>query len=165
LGREDSNFCISELRRWLIKERKTGQKEWRGVEAWHGREAVYPHEVQHHFRKCACCTVWRARDSIMTAPTFLRCRGPAGCLYSGTPCRRRSLISMARASCSRWQGSRVFSMSQASHNILSGRVAAGSISMNDAESYLSVTLGRSKGSQRFARVIQASRRRMKCSRS
>ena len=40
-----------------------------------------------------------------------------------------------------------------------------SISMNDAESYLSVTLGRSKGSQRFARVIQASRRRMKCSRS
>jgi hypothetical protein len=56
----------------------------------------------------------------------------------------------------RWQSPRVFSMSQAGHNVLSGRVAAGS-NMNGAESCFAVTSGRSKGSQRFASVIQGRR--------
>src|SRR3954462_11276602 len=38
-------------------------------------------------------------------------------------------------------------------------------SRNDAERYFSVTSGKSNGSQRFASVIHASRKRMKCSRS
>jgi hypothetical protein len=49
-------------------------------------------------------------------------------------------------------------MSQAGHNVLSGRVAAGS-NMNGAESCFAVTSGRSKGSQRLASVIQVGEHR------
>jgi hypothetical protein len=78
------NFYISELLRWLIKERKTGQKEWRGVEAWHGREAVYPPRGPTSFSEMRVLHCMESQRFNNDGPTFLRCRGPAGCLYSGT---------------------------------------------------------------------------------
>ena len=105
------------------------------LRSWHEARAAYPHrrssnanslcgqnsagsgESVRAFKGIFCDDISEFESHMPSQPVRPQwCTGHA-CSCPVAP----TSISWPRASCSRWQGSRVFSMSQASHNILPGR--------------------------------------------